>query len=378
MKRLAGFTLVEMAVVVFLIGILATLGISALNTQLANAAISATQRKESTLQDALMNYLRVNNRLPCPAIDNTGLETANRTGGMPSFCNGYFGIIPYQTLGLPKSAGLDGWNNFFSYAVSPQWTLTYGSANTTYTTTSVTSGFVPGANGALYINNRSPTSPYPTIAVTTASNLAVVVIISHGIDGLGAFTYQGTQNASDANGTDQNANTPNKTTWALPLPAPPTFYQRDYTTTALGTFGTSDDIVVWLGANDLLTPLMKDGAIHSAQGQWANQITQINNALATSMFGVPYVNCAPPGTANNVATFTSVLTANSIPLADPWGGTLTYTPLITRFRSWGGVSPSGTTYPYSITTLTPNQTVTIPSNVALYSTYQSLIQNNCL
>ena len=129
MKRQAGFTLVEMAVVVFLIGILATLGITALNTQLTNAAISATQSREYTLKDALMNYLRLNKRLPCPATDNTGNEA--RAGGTPSNCTAKFGILPYATLGLPESAGLDGWNNFFSYAVSPPWTLTYTGANGT-------------------------------------------------------------------------------------------------------------------------------------------------------------------------------------------------------------------------------------------------------
>lgn len=376
-KQQSGFTLVEMAVVVFLIGILATLGITALNTQLANAAISATQSREYILKDALMNYLRVNKRLPCPATDSTGGET--RTGGTPSPCKGNFGYIPYATLGLPKSAGLDGWNNFFSYAVSPQWTLTYNynnGTNTTYTTiisSGAGSGFLPGANGAFTIDNRSPTSPYPIIAVTTASNLAAVVIVSHGIDGLGAFTYQGTQNASDANGTDQAANTPNSTTWALPTGL--IFYQRDYTATALGTFGAFDDMVVWLGANDLLTPLMKDGAIPSAQAQWATQNTQINNALAYSMFTTPLTNCPSPA---GQSAFITILTTANIPLVDPWGGTLTYNPGITGMAKTGITTPIGAAFPYSIvSSATNNPGVQIPTNAALYSTYATAIQNNC-
>ncbi len=115
MKRQPGFTLVELAVVVFLIGIIATMGVTALKAQLASAAISATKKKQETIKDALEAYLGKYKRLPCPAIDNTGLEKRDLTiaAGNPD-CKGNFGIIPYATLGLPRSAGMDGWENFFS------------------------------------------------------------------------------------------------------------------------------------------------------------------------------------------------------------------------------------------------------------------------
>jgi prepilin-type N-terminal cleavage/methylation domain-containing protein len=71
MKQQSGFTLVELAVVVLLIGMIATMGISALNAQLANAAISATKKKQDTIKDALIAYLGKYKRLPCPAIDIT-------------------------------------------------------------------------------------------------------------------------------------------------------------------------------------------------------------------------------------------------------------------------------------------------------------------
>ena len=73
-KQQSGFTLVELAVVVFLVGLLASLGLSALNAQLASSRISDTKKKQEIIKDALISYLGRNKRLPCPATDNMGGE----------------------------------------------------------------------------------------------------------------------------------------------------------------------------------------------------------------------------------------------------------------------------------------------------------------
>ena len=185
--RQTGFTLVELAVVVLIIGILATMGLSALNVQLANSAISATKRNQDTIKDALIGYLGRNSRLPCPDADFTapdGIENRGATGTptVPASpllaCTTSFGIIPYQTLGLPKSVALDGWENYFSYQISNDatpkpnldWTLT----NTFHT----------GNNGVITVEDRN-SAPLTNI---------VAVVLSHGRDGLGAYTSKGTRN----------------------------------------------------------------------------------------------------------------------------------------------------------------------------------------
>lgn len=373
----SGFTLAEIAVVVFLIGIMASVGLAALNAQMARASISTTQQKQAIIKDALIAYLRTNLRLPCPATDTTlsasptpGIES-RVTANTPANCTGFFGILPYATIGLPKTAALDGWDNFFSYAVSPQWTLTYTSAAPVAggTSTNVANDALNlGDVGTMTVNDRSPaTSATPT----TITSAAVVFIVSHGKDGLGAFTTKATQNVlpNGTNQQDQLANAPVKTTWAVPA----AFYQREYTDIDVPIYGAFDDVTQYLTASDLLTPLIKDGALKSAEAQWADQVIQINNALASSMF-VPNTNCPPP---NSQAAFNTLLTSNNIPTVDPWGGTLTYLPLITRMRSNGSVSPWGTINPYSITTSTAGKTVRIPTNVTLYATYQTLVQNYC-
>ncbi|MCQ3925508.1 MAG: hypothetical protein DPW12_15315 [Rhodocyclaceae bacterium] len=69
--RAAGFSLVELAVVVLIVSILLTMGLAAFSVQVDTAALSATQRRQDAIKDALIAYLRKNARLPCP--ETTGL-----------------------------------------------------------------------------------------------------------------------------------------------------------------------------------------------------------------------------------------------------------------------------------------------------------------
>lgn len=57
MKRQSGFTLVELAVVVFLVALMASVGLAVLNAQVANANISATKKKQETIKDVPIAYL---------------------------------------------------------------------------------------------------------------------------------------------------------------------------------------------------------------------------------------------------------------------------------------------------------------------------------
>jgi prepilin-type N-terminal cleavage/methylation domain-containing protein len=116
-KRGNGFTLVELAVVLVLIGIVMTMGLKMVVATLDNAAYSETKSKQERIRIALISYLRTNGKLPCP--DNTA---GIASGTAPQTCStnvsdGY-GVVPWQTLGISREAAIDGWGNYFTYAVA--------------------------------------------------------------------------------------------------------------------------------------------------------------------------------------------------------------------------------------------------------------------
>jgi prepilin-type N-terminal cleavage/methylation domain-containing protein len=65
-RQVMGFTLLELAIVMILIGIFMGLGISALDAQQTNRAFSETREKQEKIKDALVTYLASFARLRFP------------------------------------------------------------------------------------------------------------------------------------------------------------------------------------------------------------------------------------------------------------------------------------------------------------------------
>src|SRR3954469_21100736 len=68
MKRARGFTLIEIAVVLFIVALLAGAIAQYLSGQISAAKLGITQTREAAIKAALTNFIARNNRLPCPAI----------------------------------------------------------------------------------------------------------------------------------------------------------------------------------------------------------------------------------------------------------------------------------------------------------------------
>ncbi|MEI7456384.1 MAG: type II secretion system protein, partial [Nitrosomonadales bacterium] len=117
MKTQRAFTLAEMAVVVFIMGIAMSMGLKMTNANLDNSAYSTTKAKQDRIKLALIGYLRSNGVLPCPDT-STGIATgvAASTCSTPA-AQGY-GVVPWVSLGLSRDAAQDGWGNLFSYRVA--------------------------------------------------------------------------------------------------------------------------------------------------------------------------------------------------------------------------------------------------------------------
>lgn len=108
--RKRGFTLIELLVVMFIIGLLATLVI----VNVANARKSGRDAKRvanlKSIQTALEMYNQKFGSYPSTATSITGLD-GNTVAGSRSGCdNGWCGLCSaYNTLGTFTSSGITGW-----------------------------------------------------------------------------------------------------------------------------------------------------------------------------------------------------------------------------------------------------------------------------
>ncbi len=119
-KQQIGFSLVEMAIVLVIIGLLAGGILIPISEQLQNTRSTDNKNQMETIKEALIGFAIANGRLPCPAIVNSnGIESP--VGG--GTCTTQHGFIPYQTLGLEGQFNEDNiysdpWNNPYGYSVT--------------------------------------------------------------------------------------------------------------------------------------------------------------------------------------------------------------------------------------------------------------------
>lgn len=113
-----GFTLIEMAVVLALLGILTSHIVEPLSAKLERNKRAQTLHTMEQIRIATLGYLIVEKRLPCPATVNSQGWALAECAGMAAT-----GYVPVATLGLTgpvDSDGLllDGWGNRFRFIVS--------------------------------------------------------------------------------------------------------------------------------------------------------------------------------------------------------------------------------------------------------------------
>lgn len=117
--RQAGFTLVELSIVVLIMGLILG-GIAVpLAKQRDSARIRDAEAQLDAVRDALEGYLLVNGALPCPATPGSGGLADPNAGG----CRRQHGFVPATTLDLAGSRNddnllLDPWGSPLRYSVT--------------------------------------------------------------------------------------------------------------------------------------------------------------------------------------------------------------------------------------------------------------------
>lgn len=253
---------------VFIIVVLLLIAAAALAVMALSRGVAKNERSAlavstmKSVQDALVQFVAANGRLPCPA--NPALDTGDEIrDGLLVACANAAGTVPWRTLGIRRDLSLDPWTNKISYRV-------YAAA----------AGSLAQEDGASMVN-CDLVEPAPAGATPPAANAgglcratqdtleaeflagkglavnsfgavtsAAYVLISHGPTGRGAATSAGILQAAPTS-THEIANTG----------AAGPFYAEAESASGVSADdpGHFDDVIAFAGLGDLVRKAGRGG-----------------------------------------------------------------------------------------------------------------------
>ena len=236
----AGFTLVELAIVLVIVALLISGMLLPLSVQRDIQNFNETQKQFSEIKEALFGFAAANGRLPCPASTaTTGVE--NPVGG--GVCaNPLNGFLPGITLGIgPTDAqgyAVDAWGYRIRYAVTTWNTSAFT------TTDGIRNAWASAPSPDLRVCNTSAgiTGAGVTSACAAGTDLtssAVAIIASTGKNGGAVPT-----------GADELANSGANRTFVSHTQSPVGAPQGEF-----------DDIVAWISPNILYNRMISAGKL---------------------------------------------------------------------------------------------------------------------
>ena len=215
----SGFSLIEMAIVLFIVALLLGGLLPTVGSQMEQQHRVETRKQLDEILQALMGYAVINGHLPYPAKATIATGAANAGITDPTVATG---VIPWATLGIKET---DAWGRRFTYTSSNNFTAS------NFTLTSV---------GTFTINSAATGG-------TSIATAIPAVIISHGANGLGAYSPAGIQispvpipTTDEGENADNGANT--------------IFVSHDFTP-------AFDDLVVWISPNILINRMVAAGKL---------------------------------------------------------------------------------------------------------------------
>jgi prepilin-type N-terminal cleavage/methylation domain-containing protein len=250
-----GFTLLELSVVLGIIAAVAGGALVTLTAWLQASRVNATVARMDAIEDALLKYSTALGRLPCPSRlaygstnANYGMEATSNSntcyGGAISADNqaaapnqAIEGGVPTRTLRLPDSYMYDAWGYRIRYAVDPAYTAAQS---------------IPVASG----NCAAPTISPITVndsSGTARTTKAAYVLVSHGANGHGGYTPNGTVFNAASTNTDEQTNC-HCTSAGAASTYSPTYVEKLPTINAGSITDRFDDLVSYKEAWQLQTP----------------------------------------------------------------------------------------------------------------------------
>ncbi len=272
----AGFTLVEIAVVIVVLSLLLAMITGIATSLVGQQRREVTRQKLAGVETALALFVSQNRRLPCPADGRLASDNANAGLERPvggAACNVItatansqtHGVVPWRTLGLAESDITDGWGNRLSYRAAPELVIAE-SMNLTNCDPGGSGGLGAGSvcdtncSTTTFPGSCTPPSVYTQAKglgirnlasatlimnpASTPSTGAAFVVISHGENLEGAYNNQGVlQAATTASGTLESGSNAANLSFVASTSATAPVFVDDFPSYSAGS-GHFDDFVL--------------------------------------------------------------------------------------------------------------------------------------
>lgn len=257
---LKGFSLIEMAIVLLVMGLVVIGALLTLSKVDESVKVKETDKRLQQAKEAVLNFVLINGRLPCPANANSnGLSSPNISGSctvnIPQGNNGQSGYLPAVNLGLSSLDGNSklfngGWDDSANVGGQYPRAIRYAVTNTN-TSALTTSGVITNTTQVQLVANNLPNASNGNgfkicsdiACVTPLAYNAAIVIWSTGKNGNAMANYS----------LEENQNW-NQATPRLFISHPPTNNGA-----ANGIF---DDQVIWISYQEVVAKLIQGGHVN--------------------------------------------------------------------------------------------------------------------
>lgn len=226
----SGFTLLELAIVLFILTLVLAGLLGPLSTQQEASHRADTMSQLKRIREALYGFAIANGRLPCPDTDNDGeeqLSSASGCGGGPD------GDLPYADLGLAKN---DIWNNRFHYRVDEDFANSAPPDSDDQSADCNTTPPIPPSNVAFYLCSEGDIQIEDGSGSSVATKIPAIVLSE------GARYQDDLQSESE----DENTDGDNE------------FVDRDYSLEEDNEF---DDMLIWVSPFVLSHKMLEAGML---------------------------------------------------------------------------------------------------------------------
>ncbi|MBW8078205.1 MAG: prepilin-type N-terminal cleavage/methylation domain-containing protein [Gallionella sp.] len=230
-----GFTLVEMAIVLFVVALLLGGLLPTLSGQVEQQRRNDTRKQMDEIQQALIGFVISKGRLPCAADGTIATVPGVQNGAGQENCAAAVtkGVLPWATLGVNET---DSWGWRYTYQVTANWA---DNIDGTGASCNVTTGV------SFQLCSTPTLNVLATVGGLNLTPQSVpVVIVSHGKNGYGAYTPNGGSRLATGPDADETDNSNGNVNFVSKQMTP-----------------TFDDLVVWISPNVLFNRMVAAGKL---------------------------------------------------------------------------------------------------------------------